>query len=132
VSLQRLRFRLPGKPPKSDVRGLHDRRLTSDQDLALVIYIRKLISFELNPRLNIIKSAAIKLLMQNADESNPSPPISHVWVNRWMQRQPEFQKIKRKPRATVRKNAENPNVFKRHFDQFLMTIENHGIDPEDT
>jgi hypothetical protein len=82
VSSQRLRFRLLEKPPASAVREIHDRRLKPDQNLALELYIRKLISFDLNPRLNIIKSAATKLLMQDASESSPPPPISHAWATR--------------------------------------------------
>jgi hypothetical protein len=132
VSSQRLRFRLLGKPPASAVREMHGRRLKPDQDLALELYIRKLISFDLNPRLNIIKSAATKLLMQDASESSSPPLISHAWVTRWMQRHPEFQKIKRKSRAAVRKNAENSEVIKRHFDQFVMVVENQKISSDDT
>jgi hypothetical protein len=57
VSLQRLRFRLLEKSFASAVREVHDKRLTSDQNLTLMIYIRKLIIFDLNSRLNIITSA---------------------------------------------------------------------------
>ncbi len=78
VSSQRLRFRLLEKTPASAVRGMHDRRLTPDQDLALVIYTRKLITFDLNSRLNVIRSAATKLLMQNASESSSPSPLSHA------------------------------------------------------
>jgi hypothetical protein len=78
VSSQRLRFRLLEKSFASVVRGMHDRRLKSDQNLALKLYIRKLISFDLNSRLNIIKSAATKLLMQDASESFSSFFISHA------------------------------------------------------
>jgi hypothetical protein len=82
--------------------------------------------------LNIIKSAAMKLLMQDASESFSLSLISHAWITRWMQRHSEFLKIKRKPRATVRKNAKNSNVIKRHFDQFAMIIKNQRISFDDT
>jgi hypothetical protein len=82
VPSQRLRFRLLEKPPASAVRGVHDKRLKPDQNLALVLYIRKLITFDLNSRLNVIKSAAMKLLMQNARESAPLSLISHAWIIR--------------------------------------------------
>jgi hypothetical protein len=49
-----------------------------------------------------------------------------------MQRHPEFQKIKRKPRAAVRKNAEDSIVIKRHFDQFVMVLEDSEISSDDT
>ncbi len=132
VSVQRLRLRLQDVSSASDVRELHARRLTAEQDLALIIYLRKLISFDLHSRLNVIKSAAYKLLMKDASESSPPSPLSHAWITRWLQRHLEFQKIKRKPRATVRKKAKNPDVIKRHFDQFAMTQENYEISPDDT
>jgi hypothetical protein len=78
VPVQRLRRRMRGIQSASDVRGMHGRRLKSDQDLALEIYIRKLIQFDLHSRLNVIKSAATKLLMQNASESSPSLSLSHM------------------------------------------------------
>jgi Zn-dependent peptidase ImmA (M78 family) len=78
VSSQRLRFRLLEKSLASAVREVHDRRLKLDQNLALVLYIRKLITFDLNSRLNVIKSAAMKLLMQNASESASFLLISHA------------------------------------------------------
>jgi hypothetical protein len=49
-----------------------------------------------------------------------------------MQRHLEFQKIKRKSRATVRKNAKNSIVIKRHFDQFVMILKNSEISSDDT
>jgi hypothetical protein len=49
-----------------------------------------------------------------------------------MQRHPEFQKIKRKPRAAVRKNAKDSDVIKRHFDQIVMILEDYEISSDDT
>jgi hypothetical protein len=48
-----------------------------------------------------------------------------------MQRHFEFQKIKRKSRATVRNNAKNPEMIKRHFDQFVMIVKNQRINSDD-
>jgi uncharacterized protein YpiB (UPF0302 family) len=78
VSSQRFRFRLLEKSSASAVREVHDRRLKSDQNLTLVLYFRKLITFDPNSRLNIIKSAAMKLLMQDASESFSLSLISHA------------------------------------------------------
>ncbi len=78
VSSQRLQFRLLEKSLASVVREVHDRRLTSDQNLALVIYTRKLITLNLNSRLNVIKSAVMKLFIQNANESISLSFLSHA------------------------------------------------------
>jgi hypothetical protein len=48
-----------------------------------------------------------------------------------MQRHFEFQKIKRKPRAAVRKNVEESDVLKRHFDQFAMMLKDYEISSDD-
>jgi hypothetical protein len=49
-----------------------------------------------------------------------------------MRRHSEFQKIKRKSRATVRKNAKDSKIIKRYFDQFAMIAKKHEIDFDDT
>jgi predicted transcriptional regulator len=78
VSVQRLRRRMRDIQSASDVREMHERRLKSDQNLVLKIYIRKLIQFDLHSRLNVIKSAATKLLMQNASESSSFSSLNHM------------------------------------------------------
>lgn len=86
VPLQRLRCRLKGKPSKSTVRGMHGRRLSPDQKHALEIYLRKMIEYDLHPRLNAIKFAAMKLLMQGKIEFDESilrpPPFGRDWSRR--------------------------------------------------
>jgi hypothetical protein len=78
ASLQRIRFRLLEKLFASAVREVHDKKLTFDQNLTSIIYIRKLITFDLNFRLNIITFVATKLFMQDASKSFSSLSISHV------------------------------------------------------
>ena len=88
VPVPRLRSRLEGKPSKSQVRGLHLKRLSLDQETALEIYLKKMIDFGLHPRLNVIQSAATKLLLQgtvasSAANEKPTPPsLSHAWSSR--------------------------------------------------
>jgi hypothetical protein len=106
VSVQRLRRRMRDIQSASDVREMHERRLKSDQNLILKIYIRKLIQFDLHSRLNVIKSATTKLFMQNASESSSSFSFNHMWALRWMQRHLEFQKIKRKSQTSTQKCEE--------------------------
>jgi AraC-like DNA-binding protein len=78
VSVQRLLRRLRDVQSAFNVSEMHERRLNLDQKLALKIYIRKFIQFDLHSRLNVIKSAATKLLMQNATESSSSSLINHM------------------------------------------------------
>ena len=131
VPIGRLRSRLENKPSASSIRGIHRRRLTPEQDLTLELYLRQLIKLGLHPRLRLVERAANKLLLQDCDQSNPPPPLSHAWSKRWMDRFPDFQKVKRKPLAAVRKNAEDPEVIERYFDQFIQQVREHGICEED-
>jgi hypothetical protein len=64
VSLQRLRSRMNDVSLASDVRELHERRLSFDQNLTLIIYLRRMISLSLHSRLHMIESTSNKLLRQ--------------------------------------------------------------------
>ena len=79
VPIGRLRSRLENKPSASSIRGMHRRRLTPEQDLTLELYLRQLIKLGLHPRLRLVERAANKLLLQDCDQSNPPPPLSHAW-----------------------------------------------------
>jgi hypothetical protein len=78
VFVQHLRRRLQDVSSASDVRELHARRLIAEQDLALIIYLRKLINFDLHSRLNVIKSATYKLFMQDTSESSSFSSLNHA------------------------------------------------------
>lgn len=127
MPLGRLRSRLENKPSLSDIRGVHERRLSSEQDAALVLYLQHLINLGLHPRLRLVKIAATKLILQTWTESTPPHPISHAWPKRWMDRHPEFKNAKRKPLTAVRRNAEDPIAIQEYFNQFRQAIQEHGI-----
>ena len=133
----RFRSRFQGKPSKCQVRGLHKKRLSPDQETALNIYLTKMIDFGLHPRLNVIQSAATKLLLQGTiaasavNEITFPPPLDHAWSWRWLKRHPQLKKIKRKSLAAVRKNAEDSEVIKTHFYDFKAAIRKYGICQKD-
>ena len=76
VPYHRLQNRLRGMPLASQVRGIHNRRLTPDQDLALTIYYQKLSNAGTPARLNSIKNEADRLLRQSCDPTKTPPPLS--------------------------------------------------------
>ena len=86
VPYDRLRNRLAGAPSKSEMRGLHNRLLTPDQDLALVLFYERLSNAGTPARLNSIKSEANRLLRQTCDPTKPPPTIGPQWVKRWLDR----------------------------------------------
>ena len=61
VPYHRLRNRLGGILSVSQVRGLYNRLLTPDQDLALVIYCERLVNVGTPARLSSIKTEALKV-----------------------------------------------------------------------
>lgn len=86
VPYDRLRNRLAGNPSKSEVRGLHYRLLTPNQDLALSLFYQKLSDIDTSARLNSIRIEANRLLLQTCDSTNPPPPIGPKWAKRWLDR----------------------------------------------
>ena len=80
VPYKRLRNRLAGAPTKSELRGLHTRLLTPDQDLALSLFYQIFSNAGTPARLNSIKAEANRPLRQNCDPANPPPPIGPKWA----------------------------------------------------
>ena len=126
VPYDRLRNRLAGAPSKSEVRGLHRRLLTPDQDLALSLFYQRLSDAGTPARLNSIKNEANRLLRQTSDPANPPPPIGPQWAKQWLDRQPNLFKVKRKPLAAERKNAHNVDLIEKHFERVKNVVKEHG------
>ncbi len=130
VPLQRLRFRLKGHPPASAVPGLHNRKLDPDQDLALHTYCKNLDELGLPIRLHTVERAASEL--QDFPRWAQPPPLGSDWTKRWLDRQPDLHKAKRKPLAVARKNAHDLNLLAKHFQLFKEVVEKYDITSEDT
>ncbi len=128
VPVQRLRSRLKGHPPASAVRGLHNRALKPDQELALHTYIKRLDELGLSARLNLIESAGNLLLRQDS----PWASLGPKWAKRWLDRQSDLHKAKRKPLAAARKNAHDEELLKGHFDAYDEVVKQYGMTEENT
>ena len=115
VPLRRLRSRLADHSPASAVRGLHNRKLKSDQNLALHTCIKRLNELSLPVRLNMFQFTANALVRQNYPQWVYPFSLNSQWVKRWLNRQPDLHKAKRKPVAVARKNAHNFELLKAHF-----------------
>ena len=115
VPYERLRARLDGKPSKSAVRGLHGRKLRSDQELALQQYFIGLDQMGCPGRLREIQTSANRILRQDADPTKQYPAVGIHWAKRWITRQDKLYKIKRKSLAAARKNAHNLAPLQGHF-----------------
>ena len=131
VPRERLRSRYHGAPSKSEIRGLHTRRLKPDQESALYMYIKKLDSLNIPARLHMVEIAANSILRQTAPVSEPPPLIGSHWTKIWLNRQPDLFKVRRKPLAVERKNAHDLELLMAHFTKYKEVIDEYGIDPQD-
>ena len=76
VSSDRLRSRLLDTLSKSEIRDLHNRRLKSDQELALKLYCQHLAEADKSVRLNALKAEVNRLLLQDYNPVNFSSSIN--------------------------------------------------------
>ena len=131
VPLQKLRSRLNGHPPPSDVRGRHLRALSPSQELALIRYLKRLDEIGIPASYPDVERAANSLLAQNLEPNQTCPKVGEKWTSRWLKRNPQLTKMKRKPLAVARKNAEDPETLKAHFERFRTLQTQYGIQAKD-
>jgi hypothetical protein len=55
-----------------------------------------------------------------------------MFVKRWMDRQPDLFKIKRKPLAVERRNTHDLELMGAHFEKYKKVVEKYSIHPHDT
>lgn len=103
-----------GRPPKSQVRGLHLRRLKPDQEMALHDYLKKLDELGIPARLHMVEQTANINFRRGCDPENPPPPVALHRAKWWLERQPDLFKVKRKPLPVARKNAHDLDVLTTH------------------
>jgi hypothetical protein len=107
---------------------VHGRRLEPDQELALREYLKKLDEMGIPARLHIIEQAAMTLLRQDCDAPSQLGP---QWGKRWLDRQPDLFKVKRKPIPIARKNAHDLELLMGHFTLYNKVVSKYGILPDD-
>ena len=132
VSYDRLRSRLRDYQSKTSVRELHDRALKPDQKSALRQYLTTVDQLGLSARLHMVQSTANALRAQDFARWNSPPLLDAQWAKRWLDRQPDLFKAKRKPLAAERKNAHDSEVLQTHFDEFKEVVVKYGITEDDT
>ncbi len=68
---------------------------------------------------------------QDCDPANPPPSVGPQWAKRWLDRQPDLWKVKRKPLAAERRNAHDLDLLAEHFARFRDIVKEYGIQPHD-
>ncbi len=82
IPVQRLRSRLNGHPPASNVRGVNGRKLAPDQERALHDDFIQLDKAGMPARLQMIEQAANSLLEMNANSTKSPPQVGPLWSKR--------------------------------------------------
>ena len=129
VPYSRLRARVAGRQTRSG-RPKNNQRLTSDQEEALNIYLRRLDQIGLCARLPFVHNAVNSILARSHTDPTTSPPkIGEHWVRRWRARNPNWFKVKQKPLDLVRAAAQDIVDIEEWFASFKATCDEEGILP---
>ena len=78
-------------------------------------------------RLHMIEQAANSILRMSADLTTLSPQVGPQWSKRWLERQQDLFKVRRKPIAVVRKNAHDPELLMEYFETYEWVVDKFGI-----
>lgn len=82
-------------------------------------------------RLHMIEQAANSILRMSADPTTPPPQVGPQWSKRWLERQQDLSKVRRKPIAAARKNAHDPELLMEYFETYKSVVDEFGILPAD-
>lgn len=63
----------------------------------------------------------------SADPAKPPPQVGPLWPKRWLQRQHDLFKVRRKPIAAARKNAQDPEMMMEYFEIYKAIVDEFGI-----
>ena len=87
-------------------RNAANKRLTTDQELAICQYVDYLDTIGTVARTIMITSRADSILRRrHTDATTPPPTIRKKWARRFLDRHPEYYVRKQKTLATARKNS---------------------------
>lgn len=79
----------------------------------------------------MVEQAANSLLRMSADPTTLPPKVGPQWAKRWLDRQSDLSKVKRKPLAAARKNAHDPDLLMGYFRKYKEVVDKYGIQPAD-
>ncbi|EED11888.1 conserved hypothetical protein [Talaromyces stipitatus ATCC 10500] len=129
VDYQRLRRRVLDGTSQLNRRPAH-KRLTEDQERAIILWMNDLDDRGIPPTVRMIKNYADKVLQNMHPGADNPPQLGDRWVYRFLKRLPkEYVKMKQKTIDPKRHLAENPSVIQAWFDRLETAIERYKITP---
>lgn len=86
-------------------------RLTEDQELALIIYCKKMDEIGLSCDIHKLETTAFQMLCRTwPDPTTPPPPLGHNWARRFLDRHPELVLTKQKPTKPLPTTSYDPDA----------------------
>jgi hypothetical protein len=131
IPITRLRARWNGRRSKCDVPG-PNKRLSEDQELAVCLYLDRLDDIGTCARKKMVTSCANAILADAHEDPNTEPPlVGPRWTKRFLDRHPEYFIRKQSTMDIDRKNAHDPEAFRKWFAEFKKICDQYGIQPRD-
>ena len=65
----------------------------------------------MNVSYKLIINAAISILRESSDSTDEIPPLGAQWVKRFLQRHPQYKRVKKTDIELFRKLVEDPEVI---------------------
>uniref|UniRef100_A0A093V606 Tigger transposable element-derived protein 1 n=1 Tax=Talaromyces marneffei PM1 TaxID=1077442 RepID=A0A093V606_TALMA len=130
VDYHRLRRRTLGSASQLNRRPAH-KRLTDDQESAIIIWIDDLDDRGLPPTVHMIQNYAENVL-QNMHPNAANPPkLGDRWVHRFLKRLPPAYKIQKQKTIDPKRHlAEDPNIIQAWFDRLEIALDKNKITPQ--
>jgi hypothetical protein len=122
----RLRARWNGCLSKQDQPG-HNKKLTSDQQLAGFLYARPLEKIGTSARFPMVTSCANSILIRCHSARTPPPTVDSRWTSRFLRRHPEFHIRKQKTLERQRKQSHYRNESRTRFNQYKTVCDEKSI-----
>ncbi|KAE8233773.1 hypothetical protein CF326_g1192 [Tilletia indica] len=130
VDEQRLRRRFQGRHSRS-TRPPANRKLSNDQENAILAWIHVLDTLELAARPSLIEASANQLLREGHTDSDTLPPtVGENWVRNFIWRHPDLALVKQKSQELLRMSHDK-NTCAKFFHKLKEVIAEHGISPDD-
>jgi len=130
VPYQRLQRRLQGHNSRS-TRAPTNMRLSSDQEEAILSYMRRCERLGVCVRARAITISANSILRRSHEGDTPAPIVNERWTLRFLQRHPSFVKKKQIDLEAQRVAAYDLKDTEEWFRQLSRLIQDHSIQPED-
>lgn len=131
VPYHRLRSRFNGRRTRSQ-RPPTNLRLSAAQESAVCQYINTHDEMGLSPRPIYIEKCANSILAEaHKDPSSAPPKIGEHWLRRFLIRDPEYRRRRRRALDIERKRAHDRSVIQQWFNSYTETITQYGIGTSD-